>query len=185
MNEVSHSERSKQISEMRKYLWEIEDSTTMGPREGTMRSIASISVGGLYILALYLVITLNVEQWGLPSWVWGIKALVLLGLIFAFIDLSAFTAPVESWCVKTCNSMGWFKGTTWSDLLRDTFKRYQPLNREAHEALSTDSINGTLSARRIMVWLRQEQAALIAAQVKDARNDSSEVQLFDSKGLMQ
>lgn len=40
MNEVSTNERSKQLSEMRKYLWEINDSTTNGPREEAIRSKA-------------------------------------------------------------------------------------------------------------------------------------------------
>ncbi|MBA1306149.1 hypothetical protein [Stutzerimonas stutzeri] len=181
MNEVSNTKRSKQLSEIRKYLWEIQDSTTNGPREEVLRLITSIVVGGLYILVFFLVLILNVEQWGLPSWVFGIKALVMLGLVCAFINLSAFTAPVENWCVKTCNSKGLFQGPTWSDLLREAFNRYQPLNKEAYEALRTDSDNGRLSAGRIREWLDEEQVAVIAAQVMDARNDSSEVQLFDSK----
>ncbi|KIZ33634.1 hypothetical protein [Stutzerimonas stutzeri] len=181
MNEVSTNERSKQLSEMRKYLWEINDSTTNGPREEAIRSKASIVVGGIYILVLFLVITLNVEQWGLPSWVNGIKLLILFCYILAGIYLSNFTAPIENWCVKTCNSKGWFQGPTWGDLLRNAFNRYQPLNREDHEALRADSNNGRLSAGRIREWLDQEQAAVIAAQVNDARNASSEVQLFDSK----
>lgn len=181
MNEVSTNERSKQLSEMRKYLWEINDSTTNGPREEAIRSKASIVVGGIYILVLFLVITLNVEQWGLPSWVNGIKLLILFCYILAGIYLSNFTAPIENWCVKTCNSKGWFQGPTWSDLLREAFNRYQPLNKEAYEALRADSDNGRLSAGRIREWLDEEQVAVIAAQVMDARNDSSEVQLFDSK----
>ncbi len=95
MNEVSTNERSKQLSEMRKYLWEINDSTTNGPREEAIRSKASIVVGGIYILVLFLVITLNVEQWGLPSWVNGIKLLILFCYILAGIYLSNFTAPMD------------------------------------------------------------------------------------------
>lgn len=181
MNEVSTNERSKQLSEMRKYLWEINDSTTNGPREEAIRSKALIVVGGIYILVLFLVITLNVEQWGLPSWVNGIKLLILFCYILAGINLSNFTAPIENWCVKTCNSKGWFQGPTWSDLLREAFNRYLPPNKEAYEALKTDSDNGRLSAGRIREWLDEEQVAVIAAQVMDARNDSSQVQLFDSK----
>lgn len=117
----------------------------------------------------------------LPSWVNGIKLLILFCYILAGINLSNFTAPIENWCVKTCNSKGWFQGPTWSDLLREAFNRYLPLNKEAYEALKTDSDNGRLSAGRIREWLDEEQVAVIAAQVMDARNDSSQVQLFDSK----